>query len=166
MLAPSVISFTMIVTMSQARFYHEAGYNHRIRVTRRWMEKSDVIQKIQKVTLSPKTSSYTAYAEYAKHILANRYDVMAFYDTTRFKRLQFWTYIRRQKAYEKIVQDLTGGNPENTVIVWGDASFQSSMLRLILIRPMHGLTNRYSNGGLKMFSHCIVVANSGTVNAF
>ena len=53
----------------------------------------------------------------SKYILANLYDVMAFYDTTRFKRLQFWTYIQRQKAYEKIVQDLTGGNPENTVIV-------------------------------------------------
>ena len=115
------------ISWSQARFYHEAGYNHRTRMTQMWMEKSAIIRRIQNVTLSPKTSSYTEYEKYAKHMLTNLSDVMTLYGTTRFKRLQPWTYIRRQKAYEKIVQDLTDGNPENTVIGWGDACFESSM---------------------------------------
>ena len=50
---------------------------------------------------------------------------MDFYSSKRFKRLRWKTYIKRQQAYEKMVADLKGG-VENTLIVWGDASFASA----------------------------------------
>jgi hypothetical protein len=74
---------------------------------------------------SAKTSNLETYKTHIKHVLANLVTVMNFYSTQRFKRLRWKTYIKRQKAYEKLVADLKGGE-ENTLIVWGDARFAAS----------------------------------------
>jgi len=75
--------------------------------------------------LSAETSSLELFKAYAHHVLANPETVMSFYDSQRFKRLRWKTYMSRQKDYEKLISDLTAGDP-NALIVWGDARFPSA----------------------------------------
>jgi hypothetical protein len=115
-----------VIKWSRGRFYHEAGYTHRTRVTKLWMDKAPHIQAFNAAdVLSAKTSSLERFKEHARHVLANLRTVMDFYSAQRFKRLRWKTYIRRQKAYEKLVKDLTAGD-KKTLIVWGDARFPSA----------------------------------------
>jgi hypothetical protein len=53
--------------------------------------------------------------------------LLEFYAARRFRRLRFKTFIRKQKAVEKLVRDLRGGHKkEEVTIILGDASFPSS----------------------------------------
>jgi hypothetical protein len=116
-----------VIKWSRGRFYQEAGYTHRTRVTKLWMDKDPAIKAFNAEVKSAKTSSLELFKEHASHVLAHLVTVMGFYSAQRFKRLRWKTYIRRQKAYEKLVKDLTaGGDPKKTLIVWGDARFPSN----------------------------------------
>jgi hypothetical protein len=114
-----------VIQWSKRRFYNEAGYTHRTRVTKLWMDKNPAIKAFNAEVKSAKTSSLELFKEHASHVLDNLVTVMSFYSAQRFKRLRWKTYIRRQKAYEKLVKDLTGGHKE-TLIVWGDSRFPSA----------------------------------------
>lgn len=114
-----------VIKWSKRRFYQEAGYTHRNRVTKLWTGKAPLINSFNAEVLSAKTSSLELFKAYTKHVLANLEVVMSFYNAQRFKRLRWKTYISRQKAYETLVSDLTAGDPD-TLIVWGDARFPSA----------------------------------------
>ncbi len=114
-----------MIKWSKHRFYQEAGYTHRNRVTKLWTGKAPLIKALNAEVLSAKTSSLELFKSYARHVLANLETVMSFYSSQRFKRLRWKTYISRQKAYEKLVSELTAGNSDS-LIVWGDASFPST----------------------------------------
>ena len=58
-------------------------------VTLMWMENLDIIRRIWGVTQSLKTSSYAnQYAEYAKHMFTNLYDVMVYYYIYLFQKFR------------------------------------------------------------------------------
>jgi hypothetical protein len=62
------------------------------------------------------------FQAHACHVLGAMKEVLRCYNSQRFKRLRLKTDISRQKAYHKIVSELTAGD-RGTLIVWGDASF-------------------------------------------
>ena len=109
--------------------YHECGFTRRKLMTNLWMGKSAVITSFNALfntnALTTKTASLDKYKQNATHVLANLHSVLDFYSSKRFKRLKWKTYIRTQKAYEKIVARLKGG-VENTLVIWGNAKFPSS----------------------------------------
>jgi hypothetical protein len=105
--------------------YHECGFTRRKLMTTLWMGKSEVITNYNTNALTTKTGSLENYKQHAIHVLANLHSVLDFYSSKRFKRLKWKTYIRTQKAYEKIVARLKGGQ-ENTLVIWGNAKFPSS----------------------------------------
>ena len=109
--------------------YHECGFTRRNLMTKIWMGKNEVITSFNALfntnALTTKTSNLDNYKQNATHVLANLHSVLDFYSSKRFKRLKWKTYIRTQKAYEKIVARLKGG-VENTLVIWGNAKFPSS----------------------------------------
>ncbi len=114
-----------VIKWSKRRFYQDAGYTHHNRVTKIWTDKAPLIKALNAEVLSAKTSSLGLFESYARYVLPNLETVMSFYNCKRFKRLRGKTYISRQKAYEKLVSELTAGD-SNSLIVWGDASFPST----------------------------------------
>jgi hypothetical protein len=114
-----------VIQWSKRKFYHEAGYIHRGKVTKLWTGKAPLIEAFNRDMPSTKTSTLEAYKVHIRHVLTNMDEVMSFYNAQRFKRLRWKTYINRQKAYEKLVADLTAGD-RSTLIVWGDARFPSA----------------------------------------
>jgi transposase len=63
--------------------------------------------------------------QHALQVLEVLHQRMSFFSSKRFKRLKFKTYIKTQKAYEKIVAKLKNG-VENTLVIWGNAKFPSN----------------------------------------
>jgi hypothetical protein len=114
-----------VIQWSKRKFYHEAGYIHRGKQTKLWTSRAPAIVAFNAHVGTAKTASLDVYKAYIQHALANMVTVMKFYSTQRFKRLRWKTYIKRQKAYEKLVADLKGGE-ENTLVVWGDAKFAAA----------------------------------------
>ena len=103
----------------------EAGYTHRGRVTKLWTGKASEIATFNAEVQTAKTSHFETLKAHTRHVLANLTTVMAFYNTKRFKRLRWNSYIKTQKAYEKLVADLKG-DANNPLIVWVNASFPSA----------------------------------------
>ena len=80
-----------------------------------WTGRNEDVQAFQSTVQTAKTSHLEVIKSHTRHVLANLCPVMAFYDTKRFKRLRWKTYISRQKTYEKLVADLKGG-VEHTLV--------------------------------------------------
>lgn len=95
-----------VIKWSKRRFYQEAGYTHRNRLTKLWTSRAPLINTFNAEVLTAKTSSLEFFKAHARHVLANMESLMAFYSAQRFKRLRWKTYISRQKAYEKLVSSL------------------------------------------------------------
>jgi hypothetical protein len=114
-----------VIKWSKKKFYHESGCTYRGTKTTLWISKNPVIVAFNASISTAKTSSLAAYKAHAANVLTSMVAVMDFYNSSRFKRLRWKTYIKRQKAYEKLVADLKGGE-EQTLIVWGDAKFAAS----------------------------------------
>lgn len=110
------------VKWSKKEHYHECGFNDRMKKTNLWMSKSPAVVQFNIDAITPKTSILLAYMAHAEHVLTNLHERMAFFSSKRFKRLKFKTHIRTQKAYEKVVKKLKGGE-DNTLVVWGNAQF-------------------------------------------
>ena len=118
-----------VITWGRKRFYEEAGYNHRSNVTKMSIHKAEEIAIFNQEVKTAKTS-LEVLCSHTSHVLANLRTVMAFYDTKRFKRLRWKTYISQQKAYEKLVAALKG-NSKRPLIVWGNANFPSAGIVLL-----------------------------------
>jgi hypothetical protein len=114
-----------VLTWGKKQFYQEAGYTHRSKVTKLWSNKATVIATFNQEVQTAKTSHLDVLRSHTRHVLANLRTVMAFYNTQRFKRLRWKTYISKQKAYEKLVAALKGDS-KNPLIVWGNANFPSA----------------------------------------
>lgn len=114
-----------VIKWSSGRFQHESGVNHSNCVMAMWVAKAPAISAFNAEVASPKTTSYSAIVERTRYVLLHLREVMRFFSSTRIKRLKFTRYIKRQQTYERLAKHLKGGN-NNTVVVWGDASFSSS----------------------------------------
>jgi hypothetical protein len=101
-----------VIKWTKQRFYHEAGYTHRNRITKLWTNKAPHIKALNKDKPSPKTSYLEVYDARISHVLKSLDEVLGFYSAQRFKRLKWKPYIRTQQAYEKIVADLKGIKPK------------------------------------------------------
>ena len=119
-----------VIIWGRKRFYQEAGYNYRSNVTKMWIQKAEEITIFNQEVKSAKTSNLDVLCSHTSHVLANLRTVMAFYDTKRFKRLRWKTYISQQKAFEKLVAALRG-NSKRPLIVWGNAKFPSAGIVLL-----------------------------------
>ena len=70
------------------------------------MAKNVEISEYNNNASSSKTSDLDTYMAHANQVLRVLHQRMAFSSTKRFKRLRWKTYIRTQKAYEKVVAKL------------------------------------------------------------
>ena len=89
------------------------------------MSKNVEITEYNNNASSSKTSDLVTYMVHAIQVLRVLHQRMAFFSSKHFKRLRWKTYIRTQKAYEKVVAKLKGGVP-NTLVIWGNANFPSN----------------------------------------
>jgi hypothetical protein len=113
------------VTWSKKEHYHECGFTFRNEKTKLWMAKNAQITDFNNNAISTKTSNLRVYMQHAMQVLEALHQRMSFFSSKRFKRLKFKTYIKTQKAYEKIVAKLKNG-VENTLVIWGNAKFPSN----------------------------------------
>ena len=95
-----------VLIWGKRRFYQEAGYTHRSKVTKLWSNRVTVTATFNQEVKTAKTSELGVLRSHTRQVLANLGTVMAFYNTQRFKRLRWKTYISKQKAYEKLVAAL------------------------------------------------------------
>lgn len=114
-----------VIAWSKGRFYEECGYTERNRIAKVWSDKNRIVQNYNKNIPTCKVADKESYKQYARFTLKFLNKVIEFYSQTKFKRLRWKTYIRRQKAYEKLCHSLTLGN-RDTIIAFGDAGFASS----------------------------------------
>jgi hypothetical protein len=113
------------VKWGKKEHYHECGFNERLAKTNMWMSKNLEITQYNNNGSSSKTSDLETYMAHAIQVLRVLHQRMAFFSSKRFRRLKWKTYIRTQKAYEKVVAKLKGGVP-NTLVIWGNANFPSN----------------------------------------
>ena len=113
------------VKWGKKEHYHECGFNERLAKTNMWMSKNLEITQYNNNGSSSKTSDLETYMAHAIQVLRVLHQRMAFFSSKRFRRLKWKTYIRTQKAYEKVVAKLKGGVP-NTLVIWGNAKFPSN----------------------------------------
>ncbi|KAI3656402.1 hypothetical protein MP638_000399 [Amoeboaphelidium occidentale] len=76
------------------------------------------------VTLTPTSRCFTtvSYKEHLSHVLELRDELLGFYSEMRWRRLRWKTRIKRQKAYDTLFTELTGGF-DNVVIAYGGGGF-------------------------------------------
>jgi hypothetical protein len=113
------------VKWGKKEHYHECGFTYRNAKTNKWMAENVDITNYNNNAISSKTSDLVIYMAHAYQVLEVLHQRMAFFSSKRFKRLKWKTYIRTQKAYEKVVAKLKGGVP-NTLVIWGNANFPSN----------------------------------------
>ena len=115
----------VVASYGKREWRRDSGATYRSKMTDTWMRKNKAIAKFNATVHTGKTADLGEYVVHIKHVLANLIPVLEFFSAKRFKRLRFKTYIRRQKAIEKIVARLRNGI-KNTVIVYGDGKFRGS----------------------------------------
>ncbi len=112
------------IQWSNSRWREESGTRTRSQKIRLWTNKNPVIMEFNKNIPSAKVSDSESYCKRIKFVLTRINQVLDFYCAKRHRKLRWRTYVKEQKAYEKIVRELAGDTPRRKVLIaYGDAGF-------------------------------------------
>lgn len=87
-----------------------------------WMRNNRRMQLIVTTMPTACCATFGAFVERLVYFLVFRDEMLDFYAVKRWRRIKWKTSIKRQKAYDKICDLITGGDP-TTVVAYGGGSF-------------------------------------------
>lgn len=111
-----------VLKCSNGRWQEISGTRYSAQKNKTWMKNDPQIRAW--ITLMPTPCCYTsdAYNQHLLHFLGMRDLLLGFYRDIKWRRLRWKTRIKRQKAYDTICNELTGGHSD-TVIAYGGGRF-------------------------------------------
>ncbi|KAI3657851.1 hypothetical protein MP638_003169 [Amoeboaphelidium occidentale] len=110
---------------SNSRWREISGTKYGTQMRRQWMSQNKDLQKKLHNTPTPKCSTLADYGKYLGFFLSERDNILGFFREPKWRRLRFITHRKRQKAYDILAKELTGGDP-NCVIAYGAGKFECS----------------------------------------
>ncbi|KAI3656021.1 hypothetical protein MP638_007380 [Amoeboaphelidium occidentale] len=101
------------------------GAKHGLQKRSHWMSLNKDLMKTLTNGPSPKCCNTETYKTFLKHFFSVRDQALGFFRPAKWRRLRFKTRITRQKAYDVVAKELTGGD-SNCIIAYGGGKFSSS----------------------------------------
>jgi hypothetical protein len=111
-----------VLECSNGRWQEISGTRYSTKKNKTWMKNDPLLRTW--ITLMPTPCCYTSatYNQHLLHFLGMRDLLLGFYRDIKWRRLRWKTRIKRQKAYDTICNELTGGSAD-TVIAYGGGRF-------------------------------------------
>ena len=140
---------------STKQYYHMAGFKRSCKKVQMWEDQNEAVKKaldrLQKVT--KKTSSSAVLGEYVHELLQHLDTLLTFHVKKGYRDLKFGRYIGRQKALQKLCNQITVKAGRNTLVGFGDWSNKDSA----------GIIKKCPAGPVKQFERelkkrCMVVS--------
>ncbi|KAI3656279.1 hypothetical protein MP638_000225, partial [Amoeboaphelidium occidentale] len=94
---------------SNSRWREISGSKYGTQMPRQWMSQNKDLQKKLHDTPTPKCSTLADYGKYLGFFLSERDNILGFFREPKWRRLRFITRRKRQKAYDILAKELTGG---------------------------------------------------------
>ena len=104
-----------VIKWSAKHFYKDCGHTYRKNQMMNWIGKNLLVQQWQHSMPTSKTARLDLFVTHVIHQLNYLNSTFSFINAQRVKRLEFKTYIKKQKAYAKLVSAIKG-KAKNTVV--------------------------------------------------
>lgn len=110
---------------TNSRWREISGAKHGLQKRSHWMSLNKDLMKALTNGPSPKCCNTETYNTFLKHFFSVRDEALGFFRHPKWRRLRFKTRITRQKAYDVVAKELTGGD-SNCIIAYGAGKFNCS----------------------------------------
>jgi hypothetical protein len=111
--------------MTRGEWYDICGNRKRHAKVKKWASESPGVSSYNEGVPTAKVGDFLAYADHVRFVLRHINALISLYGARHYRRLRWKTYIRKQKAWKKLVDRITDGRPQETLVIFGDASFAS-----------------------------------------
>ena len=104
-------------TMSNGQWQEMAGHHFSNHQHKKWRRQNPEIQRLISNVPTWKSVTHHQHAIHTTYVLGHLDQLLGFYRPPKYRRLRWKTYLRREKAYDKLTNQLAGGVPHNHVVI-------------------------------------------------
>lgn len=115
---------------SARKYYDECGFTRRISEMKKWTAAAPDVQNFNSTISSGKTASLAAYSQRVAQVLEGLPMLMNFYvHKKRVRRSRWYGYMRRQKASENMIEEVTATRDhqeqKRVLVAYGNAAMHN-----------------------------------------